>query len=413
MRAFVAPLYLVATVVLSYAFALGASSLLFTHVLGQPASDPALPTFAFVFLVALGVDYNVFLISRIREERERRDCARRGDQRPGALRRRDHQRRPDPRRHVPRAGRRRHGLAGPGRLHGRAGPARGHVPRALLPRPGDRRGARRPQLVAAAAGGPGGGGAHAAAVVASRVAPDQASAPHDHRHSVADSGPGTLREALEAAEADGRRRDRRAAPPGTIDLRSQLPDLHSRARRSPAPAPSACGYARADAEHPFRLLTVGPDGDVAVQRPHAHRRLRRASARTRAAAACSTTGRLALREVVVAGNTVEGRIGVTGGGGVANTGTLELVRSARPRQPRDARAKAARAAAACTTSARCWSRPAPWRATSAPRRAQATARPASSTRPGMATVRGSTVAGQRRRRASTTTSRTCSSRTRR
>ena len=69
-RAFVAPLYLVATVVLSYAFALGASSLLFTHVLGQPGSDPALPTFAFVFLVALGVDYNVFLISRIREERE-------------------------------------------------------------------------------------------------------------------------------------------------------------------------------------------------------------------------------------------------------------------------------------------------------------------------------------------------------
>ena len=73
-RAFVAPLYLVATVVLSYAFALGASSLLFTHVLGQPASDPALPTFAFVFLVALGVDYNVFLISRIREEREHRDA---------------------------------------------------------------------------------------------------------------------------------------------------------------------------------------------------------------------------------------------------------------------------------------------------------------------------------------------------
>jgi putative drug exporter of the RND superfamily len=67
-RAVVAPLYLVGTVVLSYAFALGASSLVFTHLLGQPDSDPGLPLFAFIFLVALGVDYNIFLISRIREE---------------------------------------------------------------------------------------------------------------------------------------------------------------------------------------------------------------------------------------------------------------------------------------------------------------------------------------------------------
>jgi putative drug exporter of the RND superfamily len=68
-RAVVAPLYLVGTVVLSFAFALGASSLIFTHLLGQPDSDPGLPLFAFIFLVALGVDYNIFLISRIREER--------------------------------------------------------------------------------------------------------------------------------------------------------------------------------------------------------------------------------------------------------------------------------------------------------------------------------------------------------
>ena len=60
-RAVVAPLYLVGTVVLSYAFALGASSLVFTHLLGQPDSDPGLPLFAFIFLVALGVDYNIFL----------------------------------------------------------------------------------------------------------------------------------------------------------------------------------------------------------------------------------------------------------------------------------------------------------------------------------------------------------------
>jgi len=69
LRAVVMPLYVIATVVLSFAFALGASSLLFTHVLGQPASDPSLTLFAFVFLVALGVDYNVFLLARIREER--------------------------------------------------------------------------------------------------------------------------------------------------------------------------------------------------------------------------------------------------------------------------------------------------------------------------------------------------------
>jgi RND superfamily putative drug exporter len=68
LRAIVAPLYLVATVVLSYAFALGASSLIFTEVFNQPDSDPGIPTFAFIFLVALGVDYNIFLISRIREE---------------------------------------------------------------------------------------------------------------------------------------------------------------------------------------------------------------------------------------------------------------------------------------------------------------------------------------------------------
>jgi RND superfamily putative drug exporter len=71
LRSVVAPLYLVATVVLSFAFALGISSLVFTHVLGQPGSDPSLATFAFIFLVGLGVDYNVFLISRIREERAR------------------------------------------------------------------------------------------------------------------------------------------------------------------------------------------------------------------------------------------------------------------------------------------------------------------------------------------------------
>ena len=73
LRAVVMPLYVIATVILSFGFALGVSSLAFTHVLGQPASDPSLPLFAFIFLVALGVDYNVFLLSRIREARRQRE----------------------------------------------------------------------------------------------------------------------------------------------------------------------------------------------------------------------------------------------------------------------------------------------------------------------------------------------------
>jgi RND superfamily putative drug exporter len=71
LRAVVMPLYVVATVILSYGFALGVSSLVFTHIMGQPASDQSLEQFAFIFLVALGVDYNVFLLARIREERSR------------------------------------------------------------------------------------------------------------------------------------------------------------------------------------------------------------------------------------------------------------------------------------------------------------------------------------------------------
>jgi RND superfamily putative drug exporter len=69
LRAIVMPLYVIATVILSFGFALGVSSLIFTHVMGQPASDQSLEQFAFIFLVALGVDYNVFLLARIREER--------------------------------------------------------------------------------------------------------------------------------------------------------------------------------------------------------------------------------------------------------------------------------------------------------------------------------------------------------
>jgi RND superfamily putative drug exporter len=68
LRALTAPLILLATVVLSFGAALGLSALLFVHVLGFESADPSFPLFAFVFLVALGIDYNIFLMTRVREE---------------------------------------------------------------------------------------------------------------------------------------------------------------------------------------------------------------------------------------------------------------------------------------------------------------------------------------------------------
>jgi RND superfamily putative drug exporter len=68
LRAVVAPLVLIATVVLSFFAALGLSALLFDHVFGFAGADPGLPLFVFVFLVALGIDYNIFLMTRVFEE---------------------------------------------------------------------------------------------------------------------------------------------------------------------------------------------------------------------------------------------------------------------------------------------------------------------------------------------------------
>ncbi|MGX1503283.1 UNVERIFIED_CONTAM: RND superfamily putative drug exporter [Streptomyces graminofaciens] len=76
LRAIVAPVLLLATVVLSYFAALGASNLLFEHVLGFAGVDWSLPLMGFVFLVALGIDYNIFLMHRVREESERLGLAR-------------------------------------------------------------------------------------------------------------------------------------------------------------------------------------------------------------------------------------------------------------------------------------------------------------------------------------------------
>lgn len=68
LRAVVAPVLLIATVVLSFFAALGVGAVVFDLVFGFPGSDPGLPLFCFIFLVALGVDYNIFLMTRAREE---------------------------------------------------------------------------------------------------------------------------------------------------------------------------------------------------------------------------------------------------------------------------------------------------------------------------------------------------------
>lgn len=68
LRAVVAPLILIGTVILSFLAALGVGYFAFELIFDFPGSDPSLPLFAFVFLVALGVDYNIFLIARAREE---------------------------------------------------------------------------------------------------------------------------------------------------------------------------------------------------------------------------------------------------------------------------------------------------------------------------------------------------------
>ncbi|WP_405009524.1 MMPL family transporter [Kitasatospora sp. NBC_01539] len=68
LRSLLAPVLLAATVALSYLATLGVSAIVFPHVFGFSATDPSVPLYGFVFLVALGVDYNIFLMTRVREE---------------------------------------------------------------------------------------------------------------------------------------------------------------------------------------------------------------------------------------------------------------------------------------------------------------------------------------------------------
>jgi RND superfamily putative drug exporter len=80
LRSLLAPALLIATVILSFGASLGVAAVVYDVLFGFPGSDPSLPLFAFIFLVALGVDYNIFLMARVREE-----VAKHGT-RPGMLR---------------------------------------------------------------------------------------------------------------------------------------------------------------------------------------------------------------------------------------------------------------------------------------------------------------------------------------
>ena len=71
LRSIVAPALILAANILSFAATLGASALVFRYVFDFPGADPAVPLFGFVFLVALGIDYSIFLMTRVREESAR------------------------------------------------------------------------------------------------------------------------------------------------------------------------------------------------------------------------------------------------------------------------------------------------------------------------------------------------------
>ncbi|KGN33143.1 membrane protein [Knoellia sinensis KCTC 19936] len=79
LRSILAPFLLVVANVISFAATIGVAELVFDHVLGFGGSDPAIPLYGFVFLVALGIDYSIFLMTRVREESVRRGT------RPGIL----------------------------------------------------------------------------------------------------------------------------------------------------------------------------------------------------------------------------------------------------------------------------------------------------------------------------------------
>ena len=71
LRSIISAVVLLGTVVLSYFATLGVCALVFNHVFGFAGGDNSFPLFAFIFLVALGIDYNIFLMTRVREESQK------------------------------------------------------------------------------------------------------------------------------------------------------------------------------------------------------------------------------------------------------------------------------------------------------------------------------------------------------
>ena len=154
LRAVVAPLILIGTVILSFLAALGVGYFAFEFVFDFPGSDPSLPLFAFVFLVALGIDYNIFLIARAREETIKHGSRPGHPARPRGHRRGDHQRRHRPRRHLLGPRRPPPRLPHRARLRGRLRRPARHLPGPQRPRALDRPDRGRPVLVALGASAP-------------------------------------------------------------------------------------------------------------------------------------------------------------------------------------------------------------------------------------------------------------------
>jgi RND superfamily putative drug exporter len=71
LRSIIAPIILITSVVISYMAAIGASAFVFNDIFKFPGADASVPLFGFIFLVALGVDYNIFLMTRVREEAQK------------------------------------------------------------------------------------------------------------------------------------------------------------------------------------------------------------------------------------------------------------------------------------------------------------------------------------------------------
>ena len=136
LRSLVAPLLLVAANVISFAATMGIAALVFNHVFDFPGADPSTPLYGFVFLVALGIDYSIFLMTRVREEAAKRGDPQGHPRRAGGDRRRHHECGHRPRGDLLGAGDPAAAVPRPDRLHRRLRRPARHPRRALAARAG-------------------------------------------------------------------------------------------------------------------------------------------------------------------------------------------------------------------------------------------------------------------------------------